>query len=157
VRTALAGPTPPGRHAHGKLSAGGAEHELVRDDHGHLANIGDADRNRAGARIARTIADPAELAGYRARLAERNPSDADLTDDEISARLNSLLESEPFGPTTPESAVDRWAALDNWDKNVATFLPDEAFDEWSRRSIFAAGFELGNRPSSYLYSSEVQH
>jgi hypothetical protein len=104
----------------------------------HLADVGYADRERAETRkrLERTIADPAELAAYRATLAERHPADANLNDDEVRAQLSMLLESKLLVPTSPEDAVDRWAGLDSWDKHVAAFLPDDVFDDWSRRSLF---------------------
>lgn len=101
-----------------------------------LADTGEGDRKRAQIRepMERALADPAELAAYRARIAEYDPSFAALSDEEIAADLRRRLESPLYAPISADDALDRWAAVSAWDKQVAVLLTDEVFDRWLLRS-----------------------
>jgi hypothetical protein len=101
-----------------------------------LADTGEKDRTQAQMREAleRALADPAELAALRARRTERDPSVAALSDEEIAAQLRRMLESPLLLPTSADEALDRWAAVSEWDRQVAVLLSDEVFDNWLLRS-----------------------
>jgi len=110
--------------------------DYVRRELEHLADIGTGDRNREETRerIERILADPAELAAFRARAVERDPSAANLSDEEITAPLRGVLDGSVFRPTSLEDAADRWAALATWDKQTNILLPDDIFTEWLHSS-----------------------
>lgn len=99
-------------------------------------NLGEADQNRADMRerIEHLLDHPADLASYRADLAERDPSVAALSDEEFSTRLRGMLEFSGFSPVSAEEAVDRWGTLNNWDGQVALLLSDSVLGDWQDRA-----------------------
>jgi hypothetical protein len=109
----------------------------VRRALAQLADVGTGDRNRAKVRerLERVLADPAERAAFRADRAKIDPSYAELSDDEISALLHRMLGDESFLPTSADAAVGKWAALDNWDEQVALLLSDDVLDAWALHAM----------------------
>jgi hypothetical protein len=110
-----------------------AVHQMLE----HMADVGAGDRKRAELRdhFLRTADDPARIAAFRARLAESDASAETLSDDEVAAMLRQTAGGDFLGPTSPESAVERWAMLTRWDEQVASLLPDAAFEEWHLRRL----------------------
>lgn len=111
--------------------------DTIRRQLESLADTGTGDRNRTEmrARIERLADDPAEIAAFRALLAETDKSAETLSDDEVAARLRKMAESKLLLPTSPDEALDRWALLTHWDEQAVSLLPDGIFHEWRDRMI----------------------
>jgi hypothetical protein len=131
------------RHRVGELIASGLEEaflvrstrDAIRRELEHLADIGTGDRNRAKIRdfLERRAGDPAEVAAFRALLAETDPSAEALTDEQVAAKLRDSASRIP--PASPDDALSRWASFSHWDEHAATLLPDAVFDEWHHRTL----------------------
>jgi hypothetical protein len=107
----------------------------IRRHLSHMADTGHGDRNRAETRerLERMADDPGRIAAFRAQVAKSDPAYENLSDDDIAERLRKMADSELLMPTSPDAALDRWAALTHWDEQAATLLPDAGFEEWYSR------------------------
>jgi hypothetical protein len=97
--------------------------------------VGKGDQRRAELveRLREMADDPAEIAAFRARLAEKEQDAESKTDEDIAAILHDMANSPILQPTPVERAVDRWAALDDWDRRVSHRLSDAVIDLWLDR------------------------
>jgi hypothetical protein len=95
--------------------------------------ISESERNRAETRehIQRMLEDPAELAAFRTLRADKDPSAEALSDDEVKAQLRRMVEGRLLRPMSADDVSDRWVALENWDRQTDSFLPDRVFSEWT--------------------------
>jgi len=95
--------------------------------------IGESERNRAETceHFQRILEDPAELAAYRTLQADKDPSAEALSDDEVKAQLRRMVEGRLLRPMSADDVSDRWVALENWDRQTDSFLPDRVFSEWT--------------------------
>ncbi len=109
-----------------------AVRDQIRRELVHMADLGDASERRFAMRqrLEAAISDPDSIATFRALLAEEDPATAQLPDEEIEARLDVMAKSPMLDPVPLEQAVDRWAAVEEWDHLVARQLSDEVMDEW---------------------------
>ena len=63
-------------------------------------------------------------------MAEADPAAASLSDEAIEARLVEMASNPMLDPTPIEGAVDRWAAVESWDRLVAIQLSDDMVEKW---------------------------
>jgi hypothetical protein len=108
--------------------------DQLRRDLMRVADVGVSDQRRAELRewLEATMNDPEGIAAVRASMAEEDPSVATLPAEEIEARLTALADSPVLTTTPLERAVDSWAAVERWDREVASQLSDETIDDWNR-------------------------
>ncbi|GAC1365443.1 MAG: hypothetical protein NVSMB32_08980 [Actinomycetota bacterium] len=98
-----------------------------------------ADPDRREARLAElrgsldaTANDPERLAKFREAMTEQDPAAAQLSDDEVAARLRSAAASDFVAPTTPDKPEECSAMGDIWAGRQRERLPDEVIELWEK-------------------------
>lgn len=110
--------------------------DMVTEMYEDFADVGEAERKRASSRagILAMCDDPEALEGFRQRVARRDPSVDDLTREQFADQMREMAERLLRAPDADE-AVNKWAALDAWRRDVETLLPDEAIATWRDRRV----------------------
>jgi hypothetical protein len=106
--------------------------DQIRRELVHLADDGDASERRAATRqrLEAAITDPHAIAVFRAILVQADMAAASLPDKEIEDRLAEMARSPILDPMPLEQAVERWAAVEEWDRSVANQLSDGLIQQW---------------------------
>lgn len=106
--------------------------DQIRRELVHLADDGDASERRAATRqrLEAAITDPHAIAFFRAVLVGADTAAAWLPDEVIKARLAEMAGSPILDPMPLEQAVERWAAVEDWDRSVGVQLSDGLIEQW---------------------------
>jgi death-on-curing protein len=102
-----------------------------------FANVGEAAANRERSRegLLATCDDEPALERFRQRVAERDPSVRELTIEQFAEQVRAMADRLLKAPDADE-AVNHWAALDAWRRDVASLLSDDVVSTWSERRVF---------------------
>lgn len=106
--------------------------DQVRRELVHLADDSAVSEGRAETRqrLLAATADPHAIAFFRAILVQVDTGGASLPIKDIEFRLAEMARSPILDPMPLEQVVERWAAIEEWDRSVAAQLSDEMIEQW---------------------------